>query len=85
MSETPPAQPKKLLKAGELARRAGMTRQALHQYVVMGLIEPAALTKGGQRLFSEEALQRVELIQNLCATGYTLQSVREIFLKNRPS
>lgn len=49
----------RLVKAGELARRTGLTRQALHVYVQMGLLEPAGTTQGGQRLFDEAAEGRV--------------------------
>jgi DNA-binding transcriptional MerR regulator len=75
------ARPKTLYKAGELSRRTGMTRQALHQYVLMGLLEPDSTTKGGQRLFSEGAEQRVKLIRDLCDQGYTLKDVKDIFIQ----
>jgi DNA-binding transcriptional MerR regulator len=73
----------RLLKAGELARHTGLTRQALHLYVQMGLIRPAEMTRGGQRLFEAGMVARIELIRKLCASGYTLQAVREIFIKER--
>jgi len=74
-------EPIKLLKAGELARRTGLTRQSLHQYVLLGLLEPVDTTKGGQRLFDADAENRVNLIRNLCANGYTLRDIRDIFIK----
>ena len=74
---------RELLKAGEVARQTGLTRQTLHQYVVMGLLQPVDATKGGQRLFDETAVERVNLIRKLCAGGYTLQAVRDIFLKEQ--
>jgi hypothetical protein len=79
---SPPPAPEvkqKLIKAGELSRRTGLTRQALHQYVLMGLIEPVTITKGGQRLFSEEIENHVKLIRNLRSQGYTLKDVKDIF------
>jgi len=72
-----------LVKAGELARRTGLTRQALHTYVQMGLLRPAETTRGGQRLFDEAAAGRVDLIRKLCASGYTLRDIREIFIRER--
>ncbi len=75
--------PKKLYKAGELSRRTGLTRQALHQYVLMGLLEPDDVTKGGQRLFSDKAEELVKLIRRMCANGYTLKDVKDIFIKSR--
>ena len=72
-----------LLKVGELARRTGLTRQALHSYVQLGLLEPAASSKGGHRLFDDEAEDRVKLIRKLSASGYSLQDIREIFMRSR--
>ncbi|MGD0093214.1 MAG: MerR family transcriptional regulator, partial [Planctomycetota bacterium] len=70
---------RELWKAGELARETGLTRQALHQYVTMGLLVPADMTKGGQRLFDKDAVERVELIRNAAAiNGYTLCQVHDI-------
>lgn len=84
MKEPSVAEPKKkLLKAGELARRTGLTRQSLHQYVLLGLLQPVEMTQGGQRLFTPEAEERVTLIRNLLANGYTLRDVRDIFFKEK--
>jgi DNA-binding transcriptional MerR regulator len=75
---------RKLWKAGELARETGLTRQALHQYVLAGLLVPADLTKGGQRLFDKDAVGRVELIRKVnLISGYPLRECRDIFLKNK--
>ena len=77
-----PAPHGKLLKAGELARQTGLTRQALHQYVLLGLLEAAEMTQGGQRLYAKDAVKRVNLIRGLCVTNrYTLGEVRDIFFK----
>ncbi|MEI6233108.1 MAG: MerR family transcriptional regulator [Planctomycetota bacterium] len=78
-----PVPVKRLYKAGELSRRTGLTRQALHQYVLMGLLEPDDVTKGGQRLFSDRAEALVKLIRNMCDNGYTLKDVKDIFIKQR--
>lgn len=84
-SVSPPIDSKQegLVKAGELARRTGLTRQSLHLYVQMGLLRPAGSTKGGQRLFDAKAAERVNLVRRLCASGYTLKDIREIFIKDR--
>ena len=71
----------KLLKAGDLSRRTGLTRQSLHQYVLLGLLEPRGMTKGGQRLFGADAEERIRLIQSLLNSGYSLKEMRDIFFK----
>jgi len=72
-----------LLKIGEVARRSRLTRQTLHNYVVMGLIRPGGRSAGGQRLFGEDVFVRLEMIERLKKRGYTLRDMREIFLKER--
>jgi len=75
---------RELWKAGELARETGLTRQALHQYVMLGLLDPADTTEGGQRLFDKSAVGRVQLIRDLCAiNNYTLRDVRDLFMKDK--
>ncbi len=64
-----------------MAKKAGVSRQAIHMYATMGLIEEEDRTGGGYRLFGESVLKRVELIRELVRTGYTLRDVKEIFLK----
>ena len=81
MQSTGESKAQELYKAGELSRRTGLSRQALHQYALLGLLTPVEMTKGGQRLFAANAVERVELIRKLCACGYTLRDIREIFLK----
>jgi DNA-binding transcriptional MerR regulator len=75
--------PETALKIGELAQRTGITRQALHQYVLLGLLTPNATTSGKHRLFRLADIERVRLIRNLCASGYTLCEIRKTFLHDR--
>ena len=70
-----------LLKTGEVAGRAGVSRQVIHIYTTMGLIKEERKTPAGHRLFSENVLKRVEIVRELVRTGYTLRDVKEIFLK----
>ena len=83
MPATGEATGKRLWKAGELARQTGLTRQALHQYVHMGLLAPVDYSKGGQRLFDDETVELVRLIQDLRDIGYHLGDIRDIFIKRR--
>lgn len=69
----------KPLKIGTLSRRTGLSRQALHQYVLLGLLQPVGRTSGGHRLFAPDAVERVRLIRGLCKSGYTLSEIRNTF------
>jgi DNA-binding transcriptional MerR regulator len=67
--------PKKLWKVGDLARFVGISRQAIHNYTLLGLIQEADRTPGGQRLFDDEAFARLQKIERLKAKGLTLTQI----------
>lgn len=71
----------RVYRLGELARAAGVTTQTVQYYAMLGLVEEAGRTPGGQRLFDAEAVKRVKLIHKLNKSGYTLGDIRETFLK----
>ena len=74
-----------LYKPGELARLAGISRQVVHEYTQLGLIEPARRTPGGHRLYDEAALRRLILIRELVESGYTLRDIRTTFFSRERS
>lgn len=61
-SERPP----KLFKIGEVMRYSRLSRQTLHNYTMMGLIEESERTESGHRLYPESVfstLERIELLK----------------------
>jgi len=70
-------------RIGELAEKAGVSRQVVGTYCMYGLLSEASRTPGGQRLFDEAAVRRIRLIQDL-NRRYTLREIGEIFLRDRP-
>ena len=62
----------RLLQAKEFARQAGVTTRTLHLYDRLGLLEPAARTDSGYRLYGEEQLERLEQILALRFVGFRL-------------
>ena len=64
------------LKVGELARRAGKTVRALHLYEELGLLDPIERSKGGFRLYAEDALLRVRWISKLQDMGFSLTDIQ---------
>ena len=69
-----------LVRIGAAAQKAGISRQALQYYVMLGLVKPAGKSPAGQRLFDKESINRIKLIRKLNRSGYTLRDIREIFL-----
>ena len=68
--------PKKLFKIGEVMRYTGLSRQTLHNYTMMGLIQEAERTDTGHRLYGEDVFDRIEKIKML-QRHRTLREVRE--------
>ena len=70
---------KTLYSVGEVVKRSGVSRQVLHNYTVLGLLRPAERTATNRRYYDESTFRRIELIRRMLKSGYTLQSLRELF------
>ncbi len=66
-----------MLGVAEVGRRTGLTRKALRIYEELGLVEPAARTEAGYRLYDDEALRRIELVSRAKVLGLTLTEAKE--------
>ena len=74
---------KKLISIGIAAKKAGISRQSLQYYLMVGLLEPIEVTQTGRRLFDEKSIERIKLIKKLNESGYPLRAIRELFLQGR--
>ena len=72
-----------LMSIGPAAKKAGISRQSLQYYLMLGLLEPTEVTPTGRRLFDGKAIERIKLIRKLSDTGYPLRAIRELFLEGR--
>ena len=70
--------PAKLYRIGELVTYTPFSRQTIHNYTIMGLIQEASWTDGGHRLYDESVFERLSKIIKLRKTK-TLAEIREIF------
>jgi len=70
--------PAKLYRIGELVSYTPFSRQTIHNYTIMGLIQEARWTDGGHRLYDESVFERLSKIIKLRKTK-TLAEIREIF------
>ncbi len=82
MADVPLQNPPRFYRIGKLADRAGVSRQVVSTYCMYGLLAEKARTPGGQRLFDDDAVRRIRLIQDL-KRRYTLRAIREIFIRDR--
>jgi DNA-binding transcriptional MerR regulator len=67
-----------LMQVGDLARETGKTVRAIHLYEELGLLEPAARSKGGYRLYASEALTRIRWIGKLQDMRFSLGDIQTI-------
>ena len=73
----------KLIPIGTAAKKAGISRQSLQYYLMVGLLEPTQVTETGRRMFDEKAIERIKLIRKLNDSGYPLRAIRELFMEGR--
>ena len=72
--------PAKLYRIGDLVRYTPFSRQTIHNYTTMGLIEEVAWTEGGHRLYDESVFERLSKILELRRTK-TLAQIRETLME----
>ena len=80
-SKTQNQENKKLMQIGQAAKEAGVSRQSLQYYLMVGLLEPAKETPSGRRMFDGASVERIQLIHKLNKSGYTLRAIRELFIE----
>ena len=68
---------------GQAAEKAGVSRQSLQYYLMVGLLEPTKVTSTGRRLFDARTIERIRLIKRLNDSGYPLRAIRELFMEGR--
>ncbi|MEV6820559.1 MerR family transcriptional regulator [Nocardiopsis dassonvillei] len=65
------------MRIGEVAERAGVSRRSLRYYEQQGLIE-VRRSPSGQRLYEEDHVRRVRLIQTFYAAKLTSATIAEL-------
>jgi len=73
---------RELLKIGAFAKLADTNLRTLRYYEEVGLLKPAARSKGGFRYYRNADLNRIALIRNLQEMGLTLDEVGDL-IKDR--
>ena len=68
-----------MMQIGDLAAKAGITTRTIRYYEELGIIEPEERSEGGFRLYSENQLQRLNIVQGLKNIGLDLDHIRELF------
>ena len=66
------------MRIGELARKAGVTAQAVRLYERRGLIEPGGRTASGYRVYSDDDVQSLRSIKRAQQLGFSLREIKEL-------
>ena len=67
-----------VLKVGEVAEQAGVRVQTLHFYERMGLVPKPKRSAANYRLYSIDAVKRVQFIKKAQAIGLTLEEIKDV-------
>ena len=67
-----------MLKIGELAQHAGISRDTLRFYEKHGLITPSNRTDSGYRLYSKSDVLRISFILSAKEVGFTLNEIHQL-------
>lgn len=72
-----------LMRISAAAEAAGVSKQTVEYYILIGLIEPIRIPGKRSRYFDRDLVRRIRIIRRLNQSGYTLRSIRETYLRNR--
>jgi DNA-binding transcriptional MerR regulator len=67
-----------LVKIGVIAKKTGLSVQALRYYQQRGLISPKQQLESGYRLFDVRIIDRILFIQRCQGIGFTLDEILEL-------
>ena len=62
--------------SGDLARATGNTVRTIRFYEEQGLLQPAEVSEGGHRRYTEADLEKLRLIADLRELGLPLSQIR---------
>ena len=74
---------KSLMRISAAAAAAGVSKQTLEYYVMLGLVAPIRRRGARGRFFDRALVERIRLIRELNRSGYTLRDIRETYLAKR--
>lgn len=74
---------KAFMRISAAAQAAGVSKQTIEYYIMLGLISPLRPPGKKGRYFDDALVKRISLIRRLNESGYTLRGIRETYLKNR--
>ena len=71
------------MRISQAAKAAGVSRQTIEYYVMLGMVEPIRQEGKRSRYFDDALIRRIRLINKLNSSGYTLRDIRETYLQDK--
>ena len=69
---------KEFFKIAEVMEHSGLSRQVIHNYTQLELINEAKRTPSGHRLYGKEVFEQLKKIKKLQSKGRTLLEIKKI-------
>lgn len=66
------------MQIGEVAERTGLSHRTIRYYGEVGLVVPSSRTEGGFRLYTDQDVDKLELIKKMKPLDYSLEEMREV-------
>ncbi len=74
-----------IMQIGDFARKAGVSVRAIRYYEELGMLRPESYSSGGFRLYGQDNLKHIHVINSLKELGLSLTEIRQIFLAKKAS
>jgi len=72
-----------LMRISQAAKAAGVSKQTVEYYMLLGLVRPIRRAGRRGRFFDAALVKRVRLVHQLNRSGYTLRFIRETYLRRK--
>jgi len=72
-----------LMRISPAAEAAGVSKQTVEYYIMLGLINPIRPSDSRGRFFDAALVKRIKLIRRMNRSGYTLRDIRQTYLERR--
>ena len=73
-----------MIRIGDLAKTANISKRTLYHYEHIGLLLPARVSENGYRYYDNQAVIRLQKILLLKSIGYTLEQIKELLQNQSP-
>lgn len=69
---------------GQFAKKTGLTIRTLRYYDEKGLVKPASLTEGGQRLYNDDNISTVQKIVIYKYLDFSIEEIKTLLQEDQP-